>query len=164
MKICDNCGAKQSDDRFYCIDCAERLGESIPDNVAKKIERETEDKFNELHDPLHVSLEYKLVGIFSLIGIIVLIVFMIIYKRNFVKAPESLCSIILFAACAVYALIPKTIWKYDKFRLRIWLDNVDNAQPSDYYRISRKIVIYAFFILALLLMVFAMIHLIILPK
>ncbi|MDR0964240.1 MAG: hypothetical protein LBM60_06465 [Clostridium sp.] len=165
MKKCHKCGAIQSDDRFYCVDCNERLKDRIPDDEAKLIEKELEDRIENLKngaEPLHVSSADKIVGFASLIGINVIIVFLIIFRSNLGKVPESvfsIYSIFLFVLCSVTALVPKIGWALDKFRLHFIVNNADDAQPSDFYRAARKISIYFCFTCALFLMVFSLLNL-----
>lgn len=163
MKICDKCGAQQSDARIFCVDCNEKLGDSISKDRLQEIKKETQekiDKINNKADPLYVNISDKVVGFVSLIGLVIILFFMIIYRHNLDNALESIYSIMFFVLCALNALAPKILWALEKFRLSLTISSADDAEPSDFYRIMRKIVIYGCFIFAVVFLVVTIFNLI----
>jgi hypothetical protein len=59
LKYCNKCGAQQSDTRFFCVDCGEKLGRSLDEVASQAIKKETEGKINKLYnckDRFYVSL------------------------------------------------------------------------------------------------------------
>lgn len=58
MKICCKCGAHNSDERFFCIDCNEKLGSSLSKAEEAKINEDINESLENMYnkrDPLHVS-------------------------------------------------------------------------------------------------------------
>ncbi len=43
MKICTKCGAYNSDERVFCVDCSEKLG----DKISASDEKQAHDRVNE---------------------------------------------------------------------------------------------------------------------
>ena len=58
MKVCSKCGATQSDDRLFCVDCGETLGKSLSESEEKAVRQQTEQKIDGMYNktyPLFVS-------------------------------------------------------------------------------------------------------------
>lgn len=163
MKICSKCGAQQSDTRIFCVDCGERLGDSLPEKASQVIEEETDNKINKLYnktDPLYVSFLDKIVGFASLIGAVLMVIFMVVFRRNLEYVPESLYAIVLFLLSSLNALVPKILWAMEKIRLSFTINDSDNAEPSDFYLIMRKISIWICCGIGILFLVLSIINLI----
>ena len=160
MKICDKCGTRQDDTRTRCLDCDEMLGKSISEKQENEIKQENEEKIEKLYNKnLYVSLPEKIVGIGSLIGIIITIVFAVIYRRNLGYAGEYIFAIISFAFSALLALAPGILWELEKIRLSFSVDLAEDEQPSDFYRNSSKIAVFALFVLGVIFLVITILHL-----
>lgn len=66
MKICDKCGAYNSDDRMFCVDCNEKLN----DNDNENLQQDVQSKIDELYDKkLSVNVFDKIIGSVSLLGV-----------------------------------------------------------------------------------------------
>ena len=162
MKICGKCGAQQSDKRTNCIDCGNALGKPITESELQGVEAEIRDKMDRSYnksDPLYVSRADKIIGILSILGFIVTIIFMFIYRQNIQNDAELLLTIILFIFCAINSLIPKINWTLEKIRLYFLIHDADNVHPSDLYFIIRKFVIWASFFIAVSLLMISILNL-----
>ena len=149
MKICDKCGAQQSDARVFCIDCEERLGISLSENRLCEIEQEMEKRYHK-RNSLYVSVFDKIVGIASLIGLLANLIFIIVFRHKIETVSGFGYSILFFACSSLDALIPKMLWQLNKFRLSFIISAADAAEPSRVYLITRKIVVYGFFVIGVI--------------
>jgi len=159
MKICDKCGAQQSDKRNNCIDCGNALGNPLSESELREVESEIRDKIDRSYnasDPLYVSRADKIIGILSLTGIITAIIFMFIYRQN---VPELFLTIILFTFCAVNSLIPKINWTLEKIRLYFLIHDADDLHPSYFYFIMRKITLWVSFFIAITFLMISILNL-----
>lgn len=141
MKICTKCGAYNSDERFFCIDCSEKLGDKLSaideqqahDSVNEKIE-----EMNNKKDPLYVSKFDKVMGLVSLIGVlcsVILVLIGMIAERNF---DYLWVGIVFFLLASVESFIPKATWAVEKIRLSFFVRDADDAEPSGFYIVCRK--------------------------
>ncbi len=142
MKICEKCGASNSDARRFCIDCGEILGEKLSAFQEKqyrdKIGEQIENMYNK-KDPLYVSLYDKIIGVISIIGVIVSLVF-VVTNLIFGKSSEALMmSIVLFVLAVVEAFVPKFTWSIEKIRLGFYANGADELEPGQIYFWCRKI-------------------------
>lgn len=93
MKICCKCGAHNSDERFFCIDCNEKLGSSLSKAEEAKINEDINESLENMYnkrDPLHVSKFDKAAGLAAIAGL--------------------LCSIILFAVNIILKRSCDLLW------------------------------------------------------
>ena len=153
MKICGKCGAQQSDARVFCIDCGERLGHSISNMQSEKIKAETEKKLNKMcrkTDPFYISILDRVIGYLSIIGILIALAYMILYRHRLEYATESIFTILCFICCSLSALLPKTLWALEKLGLSFTIYRADEAEPSYFYLVMRKISLYGCFIIAVI--------------
>lgn len=141
MKICAKCGAHNSDERIFCIDCNGKLGNKLSSLEEQQMRENVSEKIEEMYnkkDPLYVSEFDKAMGLVSLVGALCSLVLIVIGKvsqRNF----ELLwIGIIFFVLACIEALIPKVMWSIEKLRLSFFINNVDDAQPSSFYMNCRK--------------------------
>lgn len=107
MKICDKCGALNSDNRFFCVDCSEKLGDPVSAREQQSIEQEINSGIETIYnrnDPLYVSLFDRVMGIISLIGIAVSLVLLAV--GLFLKLDFGFLwlGILFFALSAVEAV------------------------------------------------------------
>lgn len=152
MKVCPNCGAYQSDGRTTCVDCGERLGKPIPEKEEDKIREEVSNEMEKQYqrkNPLAVSILDKAVGIVALIGAALTVVLCFL---GFGK--EILAGTVAFLVAAAEALLPQLGWAVEKFRMSFTADNTDDLMPSSLYFIGRKIVIWGFTAVGIILVVF----------
>ena len=144
MKACDKCGALNSDNRFFCVDCHEKLGDAVSEqeqgNIEQNIDTALENLYND-NDPLYVSRFDKVMGFLSLVGAvasIVLLVVGLVTKRDFTLL---WVAVFFFALTAVEALVPKFMWSLEQLLLSFRISNSEDAEPSVFYKTSRKICI-----------------------
>ncbi len=141
MKICDKCGAYNSDDKQFCVDCSEKLGDAISKReeaaIKNKLNKEL-DKWSDKSEGFYVSIYDKILGGISIAGIVFLIVLAVMGR--FSGYTESLIlSAVCFAAAAFVSLFPAFAWEVEKFSLSFLIRNSENADPSEYYIWRRKV-------------------------
>lgn len=142
MKICGKCGAHNSDERFFCIDCNERLDDPLSESEEKRIEGDLSQSVERLYnktDPLAVTLFDKIFGwgCIAGTGILAILFFIALFTdRELTGYPLGFMFLI---AGALEALVPKITWAVEKLRLSFSIQGADDAQPSDYYRFFRKV-------------------------
>ncbi len=141
MKICTKCGAYNSDERIFCVDCNEKLGDKISATDEQQAHNSVNEKIEEMYnkkDPLYVSKFDKAMGLVSLIGVLCSVILIVIGKiteRNF---GFLWVGIIFFLLASVNALIPQVTWAIEKIRLSFFIQDADNAEPSGFYIACRK--------------------------
>lgn len=142
MKICENCGAYNSDDRMFCVDCNEKLDSKISNahqkEIDAKIKKTTEKLFNR-GDPLYVSVFDKIMGIGCVIASLLLLIFAFILMLKNRGTSDPFIFLIFGVLGAVEAFIPKMNWELEKLRLSLTVSNSDDLSPSSFYRFSRKL-------------------------
>ena len=144
MKICSKCGAYNSDERNFCVDCGEKLGDKLSavdeqqmcDNMDEKIEA----MFNN-NDPLYVSKSDKIFGLISLVGALCSLILIIIGKVTERSFDFLWFGIFFFLLAIIESFVPKLTWAFEKIRLSFTISDVDNAEPSEFYRVCRKVAI-----------------------
>lgn len=144
MKLCNKCGAYNSDERRSCVDCGATLGEKLSVAEEAEIRKTTGEKIEKLYnrkDPLYVSLYDKIFGLFAVIGAVAFAVLMIInYVNN--RADELLLmGFFIMLLGAFEAFVPKFSWALEKLRLGFSIDNADDAEPGVFYFYGRKMFI-----------------------
>lgn len=159
MKLCEKCGAYNSDHRTFCVDCGDTLGDPVSpqheEEISERIEANMETMYNR-QDPLYVSRLDKICGFTSLAGAaasVVLMVFRLIPRENM---ELLLFSLIFFVVAAVEALVPRLNWEFEKLRLRYYVRGAEELEPGHMYFISRKCVILLASALALLSFIIAL--------
>ncbi len=146
MKICNKCGAHNSDNKIFCVDCNETLGEKLSvaeeQEISANISGTIEKMYNRT-DPLYVSKSDKFMGVFSAIGAIVslILIFVSIFTHLHVKL--LLCAMFLFLIATVESLFPQVSWALEKIRLSFTAIGTDDLVPGNYYNICRKITVVA---------------------
>ena len=142
MKICDNCGAYNSDGRGFCADCGEKLGDKISEKAEKELDRkinEVSEKMYNKTDPLYVSVFDRTVGTVSLVCLLLLFIICAAALFRQQSVLFTVYGFICLILSAVEAFFPKVNWEIEKFRLSFRISNPDDAEPSDFYRIMRKL-------------------------
>lgn len=144
MKLCDKCGACNSDRRINCVDCSAPLGEKLSTLEEEKIRKSTDEKIEKLYnkkDPLFVSLYDKIFGILAVIGIAISVALMVVnYINN--RGKELLFIVFLFLLIGAFeAFMPRLSWSIEKLRLSFSIDDADEAEPGVFYFYGRKIFI-----------------------
>ncbi len=140
MKVCANCNAVNSDNRFFCVDCGEKLDDALSENAQKRVEQAIDSNMENLYndnDPLRVTLFDKIAGIMSIVGLV--LCFSLLFANAFIKADLKYLwlSVFLFILSAIEALFPKFLWHLEKLRLSFTISNSDDAEPSTFYRFCR---------------------------
>lgn len=141
MKLCEKCGAVNSDSKTFCVDCSERLGDPVCDAEADRLEQSLDNKLEKLYnddDPLYVSRFDKIVGSISLVGLAADIVFLIIAAVTRRETALLWLGAVFFVLSAVEAFLPQLNWAIEKMRLSFIIGNPDDAVPGAFYKFSRK--------------------------
>ncbi len=144
MKICTKCGAYNSDERFFCVDCNEKLGGKLSAADERRMRDKVDEKLEEMYnrnDPLFVSRLDKALGIASLIGALCSLILLVIDKLTPRGFDLLWFGTLFFLLAAVEALVPKVTWAIEKLRLSFLISDADNAEPSGFYITCRKIAI-----------------------
>lgn len=142
MKICQNCGAYNSDERMFCVDCNEKLSDTINPEQQKEALAKTDATIEKLYnkkDPLYVSLFDKIVGVACIIfsSLLLVLGFVLMLKDRGTSIPFYL--IIFGVVGALEAFLPQISWELKKLSLSFKVNNVDDLTPSSFYLIGRKI-------------------------
>ncbi len=141
MKLCENCGAHNSDERMFCVDCNEKLDAKISSAHQKELDEKTKaltEKLYNRDNPLYVSLFDKIVGIGCTVCSVILFVGAIILMFKNRGTSDPFLFLLFGVLGAVEAFIPKINWGLEKLRLSFWVNNVDDLSPSEFYKFSRK--------------------------
>ncbi len=152
MKICDKCGAYNSDDRMFCVDCDEKLD----DNEDKNLQQEVQSKIDELYnkkDPLNVSVFDKVLGCISLVGVVATIIVFILNAITQTSCDYLGWAFITFALSSFEAFCPRIDWELEKLSLSFHVNGSSDLEPSDFHFIRRKIAIILFLLLGIFMLV-----------
>lgn len=137
MKLCEKCGACNSDDRFFCVDCNEKLGEKATPALEKQLEHNIDNAIDRLYDekdPLNVNLLDRITGFWSLAGLAAAV--FVGFKSGFMY---FVYLAVIFVPSLTDSFLPTLAWELHKLRLGFSVANADNATPSDLYRIMRRV-------------------------
>lgn len=141
MRICKKCGAYYPDDRTFCIDCNEKLGDILNEHDEKearaKLDRQIQDMYNS-QDPFYIGRFEKVMGMISLAGAVATLAVIIFKALTHGDFGIYMYSLVLLSAAFVEALMPRIPWELQKMRLHFSIMGSDYAEPSDYYAKSRK--------------------------
>lgn len=153
MKLCAKCGAYNADERMFCVDCSEKLGDPLSDSAEQQLRAHVSGHIDRLYnrkDPLYVSVFDKVMGIAALAGAVCSLVIMVIGWCNRLPFEYLWVSLLFFLLTGVEALVPRLTWELEKFRLTFLLRDADDVQPSSFYLITRKITIVLTLVIGLL--------------
>lgn len=142
MKICQKCGAYNSDERMFCVDCNERLYGEIDAEQQKAIESKIDADIEKLYnktDPFYVSVFDKIIGIACIVLSLLLLILGVVLMLKDRGSMFPFTLIIFGIAGALEALIPKISWELEKISLSFRVNNVDDLTPSSLYLIGRKV-------------------------
>ena len=152
MKICEKCGAYNSDNRMFCVDCNEKLNDNDNENLQQDVKSKIDELYNK-KDPLHVSTVDKVFGYISILGVVATkaVFFFNCFKE---KSCEYLgWALIAFAVTIFEAFCARTSWEFEKMRLSFRVNGSSDLEPSDFYIIRRKIAIIIATLLGILMLV-----------
>ena len=141
MKVCDKCGAYNADERFFCVDCAEKLGDPLSDDREKQLRDGVSGRIDRLYnrkDPLHVTVFDKILGVTALAGAGVSLVAMVVDWLTAYTFAYLWVALLLLLLTAVEALVPRVTWELEKMRLSLYINASDDAEPSGMYMFGRK--------------------------
>ncbi len=149
LKVCEKCGACNSDQKRVCADCGENLGErltAVQEAEFRKNTRAKIEKMSNKRDPLYVSIFDKIFGTIGIIGTATTLAFIV---KNLIVGHS--CELVFFGlvgfALAVFeAFFPKISWMFEKMRLTWYVDDADNAEPGVLYFVTRRITLVFFVI------------------
>jgi len=149
MKICTKCGAHNSDNRFFCIDCGKKLGKKLSPLEEEKANAALNEKLDEMYnknDPLYVNLFDKIMGYLSLTLALGTFIFIIISLFISVNSGILWFSVLFFILASLEALVPEIMWAIEKVRLGMTISDADSVLPSSLYLIMRRVVTVILFI------------------
>ncbi len=135
MKLCKKCGAHNSDERMFCVDCSEKLGQKLTQAQEEELRRNTAETLEKLHnktDPLHVNLLDKGMGCLSAIGIVGTFVRLLIATGDPVPFSVFWLCLVLFLWSGIASVFPAALWALG--RRQSW----DDGYPGVWYNISRR--------------------------
>lgn len=142
MKLCDKCGAHNSDTRVFCVDCGETLGEKLSDAHERQLQEDLSESIDQLYnqaDPLYVSVLDKTVGVIALIGSAAALIGALFNPFSAPNGEGFWWALALFALTALDAFVPQLTWELEKLRLGWYVNGADSLQPGDFYRIGRRV-------------------------
>lgn len=148
MKICDKCGAHNSNERHSCVDCDARLGDALSaqeERIARDAIESKMEKLYNAQDPLYVSLFDKVMGWISVCGVAALLVLVVLslFGIHSVSSESGyyyvLTGLLLFGFACIEAFFPKVTWTLEKWRLSFTLEHIDDATPGYLYKFGRKV-------------------------
>lgn len=142
MKICGKCGAHNSDKNFFCVDCNEKLDDPISAKDEERIENSIDQRIEKLYDktdPLAITIFDKIIGCVCILGIVTLVIlfFIALFKNRSLEV--YYVGFVFFIFGALDALVPQITWTLEKLRLSFTISDPENAEPSQFYVIFRKI-------------------------
>lgn len=158
MKICKKCGACQSDEKCFCVDCGEKLGASVSPEEEAKACRNVAEKVKKLErsgDDLSCSVFDRICGIGMLVmgaasGVLCL------FPKFAGEGRGLLFTIfILGIVLGVSALTPKLAWELEKLKYSVSVESSEKASPSGFWLAFRKITVYGGAGLVLVMFAFA---------
>ncbi len=148
MKICEKCGAHNSDDRIFCIDCSETLPEKLSAKEEQKLRSEISEQIEVMYNkkaPLYVSTFDKIMGVISALGAAATVVFLALcYFTEYTCTPLSLYALLFFVIAVLDAFVPRISWSLEKIRLGFTVNGADDLEPGDLYLSLRRCGIVAF--------------------
>lgn len=156
MKVCKRCGTIQQDDRFFCIECGEKLEKAVSEAEEQKIREEiTENIENqaEAADELGVDKRMRIAAVLDVIGVIFAVVSAFVLKSQKDNLLIILGSLLFYVISFVEAIFPNFFWTLTK--LKIWqYANAEDIEPSFWYGMMRKIGVWGLMIYAYAAIIF----------
>lgn len=140
MKICNKCGAYNSDDRMFCVDCNEKLNDNQDENLQQDVQSKIDELYNK-KDPLHVSVIDKIFGFISLVGVVATIIVFILNAITQTSCEYLGWAFITFAISSFEAFCPRINWELEKLALSFRVSSSSDLEPSDFYFTRRKLAI-----------------------
>ncbi len=150
MKICEKCGAYNSDDRMFCVDCNEKLNDILIDS--KEIQSKIDELYNQ-KDPLNVSVFDKILGSAAIVGAVATIIVFISNAITQTSCEYLGWALITFALSSFEAFFPRIDWELEKLSLSFRVSSTFDLEPSDFYFIRRKTAIIITLLLGVFLLV-----------
>jgi len=83
MKICEKCGAHQSDDRSTCLDCGAILGKPLSEEEERELNEDISDTLHgmsERTEDFYVSPPERVLGILSIVLAIAMVILLNVYS------------------------------------------------------------------------------------
>ena len=113
MKLCEKCGAYNSDERMFCVDCSEKLGDALSVQEEERLDAGIDAKINKLYnakDPLHVSTFDRVCGfvcVACLLALLVLIGFGCLGRRPWAELEMLFYGCVFCVVGAFDAFLPQ---------------------------------------------------------
>jgi|GEM_PF-2901222 len=109
MKVCENCGARQSDVMIFCEQCKEKLGEPVSEEEKVMIEKLTEKNIKGLYEKSKVNP--KIIFILSLIPYVFIILYSVYTAFIGIKNNSDFYTEILYTVIVLEIYFAKEIIK-----------------------------------------------------
>ncbi len=162
MKICESCGAHNSDERMFCVDCNEKLGDKLSpqqEKIAKQSLMSATERLYNRNEPLYVSLFDKIVGIGCGVSAVALFVAAVILMVINKGIGELFLGVLLGAFGAVEAFFPQLSWRLEQLRLGFQYNGAEDLTPGFAYNFGRKFFETVCLILTAATLIFAILQL-----
>ena len=146
MKICRKCGAHNSDERNFCVDCAEALPAPASKQEEEKEKSKINKKLNALDneaDGFKVRVFDKIVGIIACVVILAEIILVLcgIYNVKVEGVTEAVMYTVTYLVlAAVFSFFPKVTWFLFKLPFIFFIRDWHSLQPTEFYIVLRKII------------------------
>ncbi len=138
MKLCKQCGAHNSDERMFCVDCGERLAKPLSQQEEEQLRKTAQEKMEKIYrttDPLQVNLLDKIMGCASAVGLVATFIRMLIATGEPTPFSAFWLCLVLFSWSVVASVVPGVLWAMG--RRRRW----DDGHPGVWYNITRRAVV-----------------------
>lgn len=145
MKICKKCGAHNSDERNFCVDCAEALPAPVSENEAAEVKSKINKKMNALDneaDGFNVRIFDKVVGIIACTVILaeIMLVLYGIYNVKVESVSQAVVDSLIYGVlAAVFSFFPRLYWFWFKLPLIFFVKDWGGLEPSAFFIVLRKI-------------------------
>ena len=151
MKKCPDCGCHNQNARVTCADCGRTLAGA--EEVSEAELDAKLEKMNRYSDPFSFKPRYQAVFYASLPALAACIV--LIYL-SLIEPAMALIAILCFIICIIFARFSQTMWNIQKFFLQFKVSG--GLEPSDWWFISREIMVFGFFITGVAMFVYGVLN------
>ncbi len=131
MKICKKCGALNSNNKWFCVDCGATLPKKLSATEEKQMHTEINDQIEEMYnqkDPYYINAFDKVTGVIAILGLIAIFAF--IEFSAFTNREHSLeaavYAIAFFAVAILDSFVPHLALVFERIRLGIRFDGTEH--------------------------------------
>ena len=144
MKKCADCGCFNKNARVVCADCGRSLAGAAQVDQAE-LDAKLE-KLSRFSDPFSFKPRYQIVFYASLLLFAAVVVLNIL---SMIQPEMAFIVILCCIICILFSRFAEAIWETEKFFMQFKIRG--GIEPSDWWYISREIVIFGFFIAGILI-------------